>query len=189
MRVKDYSGNPLKYLWKTNHNFLPNYLWGVWLVISSILFVLNNKGYINQVDLNTGLLAVLSFIGIGVILIILPHATASFSMHELELLLESDAIDERQDNQFLDLYSPYMFTLLVFVLTGTISLVSGYISIKVTTDVKSLLKITHILLMILGIFGLFNIAYEGVNDRYYAVERSRYVRELNKRNLKENIQK
>lgn len=168
MKEKDYSENPIKFLWDTEKNFMSNYLWIMWMVIGALLTIASRLGYLDFSSFDVRSFRMPTLIGLGLIIIIAPYASKPFSEYELDVLMKSKATGMRDYNLFIGLHGPYVFAGVVFLLANLIALIVPFMSSEIFSGDYSYLIIDYLMLVLLGIFSLFNVFYEYVNDCYFA---------------------
>lgn len=171
----EYEKRPLKFLWDTRKELLPNYIWKIWVSIGALLFL---GTILNVVNINT--LEVVGHIdlavsGLSFTLVIVSAVFEIYNKDEMASLLEKPG--DKKGLALLETLTPYVFTALIYLIIGLVSIISPLLEIKVPDTIVLVLNYTFIMLLILGLFSLFNITYLLLNSLYYSVIRYKYVTE------------
>ncbi|MEQ7027031.1 hypothetical protein ABE869_02055 [Enterococcus gilvus] len=170
---KNFYNNPIKLVWIARGSLLPNYLLIIWVLI--VIFLSLGTFVFNYVDFSNFYIDKYfsaSTTGLTFTLALFTAEKNVFKVDELKKF--ADYVDEEGKNQgkpLLDFLAPFVFTSLIFLITGTLSLIVPFIKLDVSEVVaKGLIQI-YLNVLLLGLFGLFNLVVTMLNDVYHAVSR------------------
>lgn len=168
---KVYDENPIAWLIDGWRGAMEKYLWIMWLIIALMLLIAFAYGAMDNISIKS------NFNVAPIILTLLPISvythTKLFSTDELVVLLNNKQM-------FIQTYAKYVFTGIVFVLVGILSIF--------TPVANSGYNLVVLLLEILAIFSLFNVFYGFLNDLYFAVVRKsnqQFVENINQDSTEE----
>lgn len=169
---RKYDSKPLLFLCVAYQGLMSEVLWLIWLVLIMILFVLNLFGVIDATKIKIGDTIDASIAGLSFTLIVVSAALEIFSRKELIKLYNTKINGNSEDGQLLmQVLAPYVFTSMIFLLLGILSVVAPTVVIQVPTVLKGIIKFIYIAFFILGMFSLFNICYDIVINIFNSVRR------------------
>ena len=168
---KHYDENPLELLWDTRKYILPKYLWISWFILGIAVFCLMVLNYIDLSYIDAGNFIDTSISGLSFTLVIVSAAIEIFNDGDLVVLIRIKNNKNIPGEKMLGLLTPYLFTAVLFLLLGIVSLLAPYGTLVVSTTTASILNFIYIMLVLLALFSLFNITYSILNDLYYRVLR------------------
>ncbi|MBO0466656.1 hypothetical protein JZO73_03815 [Enterococcus plantarum] len=170
---KNFYNNPIKLIWIARNSLLPSYLMLIWLLI--ILFLFFGTFVFNYIELSSFSIDKYfsaSTTGLTFTLALFTAEKNVFKIDELKAF--ADYVDKEGKNKgkpLLDFLAPFVFTSLVFLITGTLSLIVPFINVNVSDKVAEMLIQVYLNLLLLGLFGLFNLVVTMLNDVYHSVSR------------------
>ena len=172
----EYDEKPLKFLWDSKKEILPNYMWKMWVLIGALLIlgIIFNVVNINSLEVVEHIDLAVS--GLSFTLIIVSAVSEIYNKNEMVLLLEKPG--DKKGLAVLETLTPYIFTALIYLIIGLVSVISPLLEIEVPRIIFLTLNYAFIMLLILGLFSLFNITYFLLNSLYYSVIRYKLVKEL-----------
>src|SRR5699024_964971 len=170
---KNFYNNPLKIIWYGKKALLPNYLWIIWIIIVSFFSI---GLYYKNIDFSSfDIHKYLSptFIGLSFTLALFVAQRNIFDMEDLKQFVRyKGKNDPFKGVALLELFAPFIFTAVVFLVLGIASLITPYISISVDSCISAFLKVFYISVFSLGIISLFNLLNMMFNDLYHKAYRS-----------------
>ncbi|EHF2870048.1 hypothetical protein J0953_002545 [Listeria monocytogenes] len=169
----NFYSNPLKLIWIARSALLPKYLMIIWILISFILFFGSTIfNFIDFRSFNVANFFTPSITGLTFTLAIFTAARNVFRMDELKILAthkgDNDAFKGRPLLEFL---GPFVFTSLIFSVTGILALIIPYVNIEVCALLIKICIQIYLDVLVLGIFSLFNLVLTIINDVYHSVNR------------------
>lgn len=169
----NFYNNPIKLIWRARANLLPKYLFFIWIIIVLTLFFGTMRfDFINFSSFSISNYFSASTTGLTFTLALFTAEKNVFQATELKKLAEYQGEkDEYRGKALIELLGPFVFTALVFLVTGTLSLIVPFIKISLPSFVLSLFIQIYIVLLILGLFSLFNLVVTMLNDVYHSVTR------------------
>lgn len=170
-KYNHYDDNPLKLLWDTRKHILPKYIWKVWIAIGVFILVLIFFNLIDLRYISSNSFIDSSISGLSFTLVIVSAAIEIFEKDELVILIKSEKNVKVPGEEMLGLLTPYLFTAILFLFLGIISLISPYITIEFSSFFNSGFNFIYIMLILLSLFSLFNITFTILNDLYYKIIR------------------
>lgn len=169
----NFYNNPLKLIWVARSNLLPPYLISIWVLL--ILFMLIGTIVFDFIDFSNFTIDnyfSASTTGLTFTLALFTAQKNVFKPEELKVLAEHrDKKDKFKGKALVELLGPFVFTGLVFLLTGTLSLIVPFINIELSSFLEKVLIQGYIDLLVLGLFSLFNLVVTMLNDVYHSVNR------------------
>lgn len=175
-KYKDYDNNPISWLVDSWKYLLNKYLWVTWLVLT--LLIISGEAY-GVIDLKSfeypnGIVYAL------VVLLMLPISVymsqRNFTDEQLVLFMNKEMNNQ---NGFLSLFAPHVFTGIIFLIVGVLSFINP--------DHNRTFNLIYTIILLLGLLSLFNIFYNTLNDLYYRIIREDTAKRL--QNAKEEDQK
>lgn len=163
--VKNFYKNPLRIVWRAKANLMPSYLfilWLIFLIVSSLFtfygpyFDISSLTLENHFSINSTALALA--------LALFVAGKDVFSEIELKHLANYKENGKERGQALADFIAPYVFTALIFFLTGIISLFGPFIKVNIDPKMVLILKILYLNLLSLGFFSLFNLIIIMLND-------------------------
>lgn len=186
---RKYDSNPLLFLYVAYQGLMSEILWIIWLILIVILIVLNLLGVIDSTKIKIGDTIDASIAGLSFTLIVVSAALEIFSRKELIRLYNTKNIGDSEDGQLLmQVLAPYVFTSMIFLLLGILSVVAPTVVIQISTSWKGVIKFIYMAFFILGMFSLFNICYDIVINIFNSVRRE-IIGKQNKKQGKGNRKK
>lgn len=179
---KKYDSNPLLFLYVAYQGLMSEILWKIWLGLIVILILLNLFGVIDSTKIKIGDTIDASIAGLSFTLIVVSAALEIFSRKELIRLYNTKNIGDSEDGQLLmQVLAPYVFTSMIFLLLGILSVVAPTVIIQISTFWKGVIKFIYMAFFILGMFSLFNICYDIVINIFNSVRREVIGKQNNKK--------
>lgn len=179
---KKYDSNPLLFLYVAYQGLMSEILWKIWLGLIVILILLNLLGVIDSTKIKIGDTIDASIAGLSFTLIVVSAALEIFSRKELIRLYNTKNIGDSEDGQLLmQVLAPYVFTSMIFLLLGILSVVAPTVIIQISTFWKGVIKFIYMAFFILGMFSLFNICYDIVINIFNSVRREVIGKQNNKK--------
>ncbi|WBX81497.1 hypothetical protein PD280_07300 [Virgibacillus salarius] len=161
--MKDnFYNNPLKVIWKSKKNLMPIYLIVLW--ITFVLATLVGVFYFEYIDFSSfqiGTYFSVSSTGLTLTLALFVAGKSAFKEEDLKRLANHE-----NGQALIDFLGPYVFTALLFLITGFLSLFGPYIKLPLKHEYIELVKILYINILFLGILSLFNLVIIMLNDVY-----------------------
>lgn len=170
---KNFYNNPVKLIWVARNSLLPKYLLVVW--ISIVLFLFFGTFIFDYVDFSEFSIDKYfsaSTTGLTFTLALFTAEKNVFKIDELKAF--ANHIDKEKNEigmPLLSFLAPFVFTSLTFLITGTLSLIVPFINLKLSEDIVIVLIQLYLDVLLLGLFGLFNLVVTMLNDVYHAVQR------------------
>jgi hypothetical protein len=158
----NFYNNPLKVIWKSKKNLMPPYLIVVW--ITFLLATLVGDFYYGFMDFSSfqiGTYFSVSSTGLTLTLALFVAGKSAFDEEDLRRLANHE-----EGRPLIDFLGPYVFTALLFLITGLLSLFGPYIILPLKHEYMELIKIFYINILFLGILSLFNLVIIMLNDVY-----------------------
>lgn len=165
--------NPLRIIWTARSNLLPIYLVVAWLCIVVLLAVGTLVfDFINFSIFSISNYFTASLTGLTFTLAIFTAERNVFKTEELAVLANhKEPGDKFEGRALLELLGPFVFTSLIFLITGTLALLVPYINFKCTETWSIIFTQIYLDLLVLGLFSLFNLVITMLNDVYHSVKR------------------
>ncbi|AKP03209.1 hypothetical protein ABB44_05945 [Companilactobacillus farciminis] len=172
---KDFYNNPLRLLWRGKRSLMPTYLWVIWIVI--LLFELVMIKYFRHV-INFSAFTFEKFFtpsltGLTFTLALFVAEKNVFRRDELKELAKYQGNKKCKGWALDELLSPFMFTSILFLLTGTISLLGQFIYWRICNDklIDIIFITVYVDILLLALFGLFGLIVVTLNDTYLSSKR------------------
>ncbi|MFL2101318.1 hypothetical protein [Desemzia sp. FAM 23989] len=169
----NFYNNPIKLVWLASANLLPNYLFVLWILI--IVFLFLGTVIFDFISFDTFSIASYfsaSLTGLTFTLALFTAEKNVFKEKELKILANYQGKNDKYKGQALiELLGPFVFTALLFLITGTLSLIVPFIKLELSSDTTILLIQGYIDILLLGLFSLFNLVMIMLNDVYHSVNR------------------
>lgn len=166
---KNFYNNPLGVIWRSRKTLLSKYLWCAWIIIFlGLIWGTYCKNIANFKGFNVANYFTASLTGLTFTLALFIAESKIFSEKELKIL----AVDESKGKKgqvLIEFFGPFVFTGIVFLITGTISLIVPYINIKLSAKYGNMLILIYLAVLMLGLFSLFNLIMNVMSDNYYSV--------------------
>lgn len=174
--------NPILIVWQARKNLMPSYLVIFWffLFLSSIV----GAFYRNIFDFSSLTLEShfsITSTGLTLTLALFVAGKATFTDEELKILAQHTpkSVGEKSKGLFkrkskkvrdgqalIDFIGPYVFTSILFFLTGLVSLFGPYLNLSLDATLLMIFKIVYFNILSLGFFSLFNLVITMLNDVY-----------------------
>lgn len=167
----NYDDNPIMLLWIGKKALLPRYLTIPWLIIFIALFWSNKNNIIDLDITKISEYVDMSVAGLNFTLVIISAAIEVYTDEELKKLMKGKENDKVKNIRFINLITPYVFTSLIFLVLGILSIIVPLINFEEIIEIANLISIIYIMLLLLGLFSLFNISYTIINDLYHSIGR------------------
>lgn len=170
---KNFYNNPVNLIWIARDSLLPKYLLFIWILIAFFLFLGTFLlDYINFSYFSIEKYFSASTTGLTFTLALFTAEKNVFKVDELRAF--ANYVDENGKNTgkpLLDFLAPFVFTSLIFLITGTLSLLIPFVRIEISENCLKLLIQIYLDILLLGLFGLFNLVVTMLNDVYHTVSR------------------
>lgn len=174
MENKNFYNNPLKIIWKSKNALMPKYLIFIWIILLATSLIGSFwLDFMNFSPLQAKEYFMLSSTGLTLTLALFVAGKNAFSNEDLKKLATSKGTNNDQEEGFalLNFLAPYVFTSLLFLITGLIALFCPFVEISLNTQLNHLLKIIYINTLSLGLLNLFNLVNSMLNDVLYSAFR------------------
>lgn len=163
----NFYNNPLKVIWKSRRNLMPNYLIVLWIIfllvsLSSVLFF----DFMDFSSFQVGSYFSISSTGLTLTLALFVAGKNAFSEDDLKRLAQHENSKGVQGQALIDFLGPFVFTALLFLVTGLLSLFGPYINLPIKKEYVELIKVLYINILSLGLLSLFNLIITMLNDVY-----------------------
>lgn len=159
--------NPMKIVWKSKRNLMPIYLILLWVLF--LILTLIGSFYYNVMDFSSyqlGAYFSVSSTGLTLTLALFVAGKNAFSEEDLRRLAEYKKDGGIKGQALIDFIGPYVFTAILFLLTGLISLFGPFIKLPIKQEYIELFKVIYINILALGLLSLFNLVIIMLNDVY-----------------------
>src|SRR5690625_1360926 len=163
----NFYNNPLKIVWRARHNLMPWYLFIIWLMLLITSFI--GTKHFNFMDFSSfqiGTYFSISSTGLILTLALFVAGKNAFSEDDLKKLSQHTSENVVKGQYLIDFLAPYVFTSILFLLTGLLALFAPFISLKISMEYKEIIKIIYINVLSLGLLSLFNLVITMLNDVY-----------------------
>lgn len=145
--LKDnYDDNPFLLLWVGKKALLPRYLTIPWLIIFILLFLANKNNWIDLDITKIGEYIDMSVAGLNFTLVIISAAIEIFSDDELKKLMKGKEGERVKNIRFINLVTPYVFTSLIFLILGVMSVLIPLINFESIDGIADIISIIFIIL-------------------------------------------
>lgn len=165
---ENFYNNPLKIIWKSKSNLMPNYLYAIWILF--VLISLTGATFFDFMDFSSfqiGTYFSVSSTGLTLTLALFVAGKNAFSEEELKRLATHKKNSKAVQGQALiDFLGPFVFTALLFLITGLLSLFGPYINLPLKKEYVEIIKVIFINILFLGLLSLFNLVITMLNDVY-----------------------
>lgn len=168
----NFYNNPLKVIWKSRKSLMPVYLLIIWG--GSLAGTLIGSLYYNFLDFSSfqfGTYFSISSTGLTLTLALFVAGKNAFSENDLKRLANHESDNGVVGQALVEFMGPYVFTSLLFLITGLISLFGPYIIFPIKQEYVELMKIVYINILVLGLLSLFNLVITMLNDVYLSAFR------------------
>ncbi|MBM7837872.1 hypothetical protein JOC54_001103 [Alkalihalobacillus xiaoxiensis] len=158
----NFYNNPLKVIWYSKKNLMPPYLIVLWIIfliatlIGDFLY-----GFMDFSSFQVGTYFSVSSTGLTLTLALFVAGKSAFKEEDLKRLA-----NHNEGKPLIDFLGPFVFTALLFLITGLLSLFGPYVRLPLTHVYLELIKIAYINILFLGILSLFNLVIIMLNDVY-----------------------
>lgn len=164
--------NPISVIWKAKSNLMPSYLFIIWMIFlfGSIIGVF----WLDFIDFSSFKMAEyfsISSTGLTLTLALFVAGKDAFSDEDLKKLASYESDEIKKGQALIDFIGPYVFTALLFLITGLISLFGPFIKTPLDPLYIKIFKICYINMLSLGILSLFNLVITMLNDVFSAAFR------------------
>lgn len=159
--------NPFIIIWQSKGNLMPSYLVISWL----LLFILSIFGafYWEYFDFSSLTLSShfsISSTGLTLTLALFVAGKAAFNDADLKILAQHKPENGLKGQALINFLGPFVFTSLIFFITGLASLFAPYLNLNLTYTAIIGFKVIYLNLLSLGFFSLFNLVITMLNDVY-----------------------
>lgn len=164
---ENFYNNPLKIVWKARHSLMPWYLFIIWLML--LMASLLGTKYFNFMDFTSfqiGTYFSISSTGLTLTLALFVAGKNAFSEEDLKTFAQHTSENGVKGQSLIDFLAPYVFTSILFLLTGLLALFAPFISLEINMECKETIKIIYINILSLGLLSLFNLVITMLNDVY-----------------------
>ncbi|KAA0955245.1 hypothetical protein FQ085_15060 [Planococcus sp. ANT_H30] len=159
--------NPFIIIWHSKNNLMPLYLVSSWFMLLLIsIFGTFQFDYFNFSNLSLSSHFSISSTGLTLTLALFVAGKAAFNDTELKILAQHKPKKDLQGQALINFLGPFVFTSMIFFLTGIVSLYAPYLDLNLTLTVITVFKIMYLNLLSLGFFSLFNLVITMLNDVY-----------------------
>ncbi|EGP5619827.1 hypothetical protein EB05_00279 [Enterococcus faecium] len=157
---------------KGRRRLLPKYLWIIWFLITFTLLVLSvNAKYINLSYFSISTYLSISISGLSFTFALFNISKGTFDRRELKHLDEYEGEGIRKGQLLAEYLAPFTFTAIILLLTSIGALIGPFLTLEITQQQSSCIKIGYLSLLLLGIFSLFNLTCMAVEDVYLLSKR------------------
>lgn len=159
--------NPTLIVWLARKNLMPSYLvilWGALFIASLIGTFYKDIFDFSSLSLESHFS--ITSTGLTLTLALFVAGKAAFNDEELKILANHTPKDGVEGQALIDFIGPYVFTSLLFFLTGLVSLFGPFLNISFNPTVLIIIKIIYFNILSLGFFSLFNLVITMLNDVY-----------------------
>lgn len=164
--------NPLQVIWKAKKVLMPFYLVILWLLLffGSIIgaFWL---GYFDLTKFKMGDYFSVSSTGLALTLALFAAGKNVFSDEDIKILAEYQDSKVEKGQALIHFLGPYVFTCVLFLITGLVSIFVPFIDIKLKAVYVILGKLFYINFLSLGLLSLFNLVITMLSDVYLSAYR------------------
>lgn len=163
----NFYNNPLKVIWKSKKNLMPIYLNLLWFTF--LLVTLSGALYFDFMDFSSfqvGTYFSVSSTGLTLTLALFVAGKNAFSEQDLKRLAKHENDEGVSGQALIDFLGPFVFTALLFLITGLLSLFGPYIIVPLKHEYIELIKILYVNILFLGLLSLFNLVITMLNDVY-----------------------
>lgn len=159
--------NPVLIVWQSRKNLMPSYLVILWI----LLFIASvwgsfYKGIFDFTSLTLESHFSITSTGLTLTLALFVAGKAAFSDEELKILAKHKEANRREGQALIDFIGPYVFTSMLFFLTGLVSLFGPFLNLNLNPMALLVSKIIYFNILSLGFFSLFNLVITMLNDVY-----------------------
>jgi len=164
---ENFYNNPLKIIWKSKRNLMPTYLILIWIIF--LLVSLVGVTCFNFMDFSSfqiGTYFSVSSTGLTLTLALFVAGKNAFSEEDLKKLATYKSEEVMQGQALIDFLGPFVFTALLFLLTGSLSLFSPYFVFPIKEEYIEIIKVLYVNILLLGLLSLFNLVITMLNDVY-----------------------
>ena|SRR5690625_4551624 len=159
--------NPLKVIWRAKRNLMPYYLIVIWFIFALVSFIgVIFFDFMDFLSFQIGNYFSVSTTGLTLTLALFVAGKNAFSKEDLKTL--ANHIDEKgvKGQALIDFLGPFVFTALLFLITGLLSLIGPYVKIPLQQEYVELIKFFYINILFLGLLSIFNLVITMLNDVY-----------------------
>ncbi|HWJ79087.1 MAG TPA: hypothetical protein VNR61_13555 [Niallia sp.] len=159
--------NPALIVWQARKNLMPVYLVIIW----GALFAASLIGafYKNYFDFSTLTLEShfsITSTGLTLTLALFVAGKSAFDDKELKILANHIPENGVKGQALIDFIGPYVFTSLLFFVTGLVSLFGPFLKLSFDPTILLIIKIIYFNILSLGFFSLFNLVITMLKDVY-----------------------
>lgn len=166
MKEKFYK-NPAHIVWLARKNLMPSYLvilWGALFAASLIGTFYKNIFDFSSLTLESHFS--ITSTGLTLTLALFVAGKAAFNDDEMKILAKHKTENGVEGQALIDFLSPYVFTSMLFFLTGLVSLFGPFLNLSIDPTILIIIKIIYFNILSLGFFSLFNLVITMLNDVY-----------------------
>src|SRR5690625_2057205 len=162
---ENFYNNPLKIIWKARNSLMPFYLFIIWFVLLLTSFM--STTYFNFMDFSSfqiGTYFSISSTGLTLTLALFVAGKNAFSEDDLKILAKHINDQGVKGQPLIEFLAPYVFTSILFLITGLLSLFAPYFTLEISREYKEIIKLIYINILSLGFFSLFYLIINILND-------------------------
>lgn len=168
-KEKDFYNNPFRLIWRGKRSLMPVYLWILWLIIIIVEFVVffycENAIDISKFSFEKFFTP--SLTGLTFTLALFVAEKNIFSREELNELATHKGKKKSTGWAIDELLSPFMFTSILFLITGTVALLGQFTTWKSQNNLGDMIIVSAFIdVLLLALFGLFGLIVATLNDEY-----------------------
>ncbi len=164
---ENFYNNPLKVIWKSKSNLMPKYLLYPWIIIVLVSLVgVICFDFMDYASFQIGTYFSVSSTGLTLTLALFVAGKSAFSEDDLKRLATYENDKGVQGQALIDFLGPFVFTALLFLVTGLLSLFGPYINLPIKKEYVELIKVFYVNILFLGLLSLFNLVITMLNDVY-----------------------
>lgn len=164
---ENFYNNPLKIIWKSKSNLMPNYLILTWIIFLLVSLVgVTCFDFMDFSSFQIGTYFSVSSTGLTLTLALFVAGKNAFSEEDLKKLAMYKNEKGVQGQALIDFLGPFVFTALLFLLTGLLSLFGPYFVFPIKKEFMEIIKVLYVNILFLGLLSLFNLVITMLNDVY-----------------------
>lgn len=169
---ENFYNNPLKIIWKSKSNLMPNYLIVSWIIFLSVsLAGVTCFDFMDFSSFQIGTYFSVSSTGLTLTLALFVAGKNAFSEEDLKRLAIYENDKGIKGQALIDFLGPFVFTALLFLVTGLLSLFGPYFNLPIKKEYVELIKVFYVNILFLGLLSLFNLVITMLNDVYSSASR------------------
>ncbi|MCM3511627.1 hypothetical protein [Carnobacterium inhibens] len=169
---KNFYNNPLKVIWHGRKSLLPSYLVIIWSSMTLFLILGPKLGWTDYEFFRIESYLSSSITGLSFTLALFVANKNVFNNDELKKLKRHTVKGDKHPGRALsELLAPFVFTSMLFLLTGILSLLVPFLNFILTANTNNYLISIYLSLMVLGLCSLFNLVMTILNDIFHSIDR------------------